>query len=192
MVWVGTKDYPLYNTEITRGYGSVLLELKEIIKERSTICLGDSLDYLISPVSDSFADFNIYNFIGILVLYPTDNLDEILLDRRIDEFMKVLDNIMSSKSLDYGLDMNYLLNHVYAYTDSYFEVQIKGDLMLTERDIKAIYVSDAEDALVVSTVLKEESLDIPLKYSQSFNYRQTKTTVPLAERQGKRKLLCET
>ena len=184
---VGTKDYPLYNTDITNGYGSIIVELKEVLKKRATICLGDSLDYPISPVSDTFYDFNIYNFVGLLINYPEDSLDTVLLEKRLGNFMVTLNNIMDPESTKYGLDMNYLLPHAFEYTSSYFEVQIKGDLMLTERDIKAIYVSDAADSDVVATVLKEEKLNIPMKYSKPFRYSETNKLVSLSERQGKEK-----
>lgn len=181
--YLGTKDYPFSSAVTMINYGSVLVEFKEIIKERSTLCIGDSIDKTISPPTE-FDKLSIHHFLGVLISYPNMHYSMALDNNYIKEFVLLLDNIMSSESLHYGLDSNYLMRNIEEYMESYFEVQIKGDLVFNERDIKAIYVNNTEDATSMAKALRKDKLNIPLKYSQQIPEEYLNALATLDIRQG--------
>ena len=180
---LSTKDYPFSSSVLLTEYGSVLIEFKEVIKERSTLCVGDSLDNTISSTA-SFKDLSIHNFLSVLLQTTRTHYSMVLDNNNINKFVNLLNNIMNSTALKYGLDINYLMRGNEEFLLSYFEVQIKGDLLFNERDIKAIYVNTKDNANIIINAMHNNNLDIPLKYSQPIPKEYLNTLATLDIRQG--------
>ena len=148
-----TKDYLLPNN-IFR-YGQVIIELKDIVKERAGISCGDTID-LRSNLSDP--------------VVPCGNVD-------IDLFKRILMGSGASTYIDfrsifkalryirnpteggrYGLDTWKMPTQMRLY---YYEAHIFGTV--TKDDIKSIYAGLKSDAKAISAIIQRSGLDISIK-----------------------------
>ena len=148
-----TKDYLLPNN-VCR-YGQVIIELKDLVKERAGISCGDTIDLrhnLSDPVVPcSKADIDLFK----RLLCGSGNSTYL-------SFMstfKSLDYIQNpADGGRYGLDTWKMPSMMRLY---YYEAHIFGDI--TKDDIKSIYAGLISDSKAIAAILQRSKLEIPIK-----------------------------
>ena len=148
-----TKDY-LLPKNIFR-YGQVIIELKDLVKERAGISCGDTID-LRNNLSDPVVPctkIDIDLFKRILIDSGDINYLSLL------SILKALDYIKSpEEGGSYGIDSYKIYSRMRLY---YYEAHIFGDI--TKDDIIAVYAGLKSDAKAITAILKRAKLNIPIK-----------------------------